>query len=505
MPHRGNFIWLLLGLLTLRLISSIWLPLVETSEPRYAEIARLMVESNDWITPWFEPGIPFWGKPPLSFWTQALSFKLFGINEFAARLPSFIATLGTAWLLWQLAFAMGQRRVAQNTVIIYLTTTLVYITACAVLTDPFLVLGTTWAMAAFYLAPNHPAWYWRYGFFIGLAIGLLAKGPLAMVLVFGPLSLWCMLSRSARPHLKALPWFTGGLLALSISLPWYIAAELKTPGFLNYFIVGEHFMRFIVGGWDGDLYGHAHQQLKGMIWVKWLLASFPWGIFAIALLVFNLVKKERRTILKTASKNPEISYLLLWSLFTPVFFSLAGNILWTYVLPALPAFALLLGRALECNTSIPPLFNKLARATPYLVPLFILGFTFLVVMQPALLNTEKGLIDYLAEQTDSAGEPITESGTIYYLSSSLPFSARFYSHATARLITLNELSDYLAEGKQINLVIRKSSWDIVEKLAPLPIHKRYEGRRHVLVDFQPTDHDAAKKKIHSASLGDFNL
>ncbi|WP_369011382.1 ArnT family glycosyltransferase, partial [Oligella urethralis] len=67
------------------------MPFSDTTEPRYAEIARLMLERNDWITPWFDPQTPFWGKPPLSFWLQALSMKFFGVSEFAARLPSYLS------------------------------------------------------------------------------------------------------------------------------------------------------------------------------------------------------------------------------------------------------------------------------------------------------------------------------------------------------------------------------------------------------------------------------
>ncbi|MGB5652064.1 MAG: glycosyltransferase family 39 protein, partial [Sedimenticolaceae bacterium] len=292
MWQRLNLAWLIIAFVVLRLVSMIWVPLADTSEPRYAEIARLMAVSNDWITPYFEPGVPFWGKPPLSFWTQAISFKIFGINEFAARLPSLLATLATAWMLWLFAMFSGGRRLAGYTAVIYGSGALVFVTAGAVLTDPFLVLGTTWSMAAFFLAPKHNSWFWRYGFFLGLAIGLLSKGPLAPVLTFGPIIIWLIQSPTRRVYISALPWLKGLLLMLVISLPWYIAAELKTPGFLNYFIVGEHFMRFIDPGWSGDLYGNAHNQPKGMIWPQWFVASFPWGLIAIAMLLWQLRARQ---------------------------------------------------------------------------------------------------------------------------------------------------------------------------------------------------------------------
>ncbi|MEP4393882.1 phospholipid carrier-dependent glycosyltransferase, partial [Marinobacter sp.] len=78
--------WVLAAVLFSRFIGMTLFPFVDTTEPRYAEIARLMAESGDWITPWFEPGVPFWGKPPLSFWAQAASLKIFGLSEFSLRL-----------------------------------------------------------------------------------------------------------------------------------------------------------------------------------------------------------------------------------------------------------------------------------------------------------------------------------------------------------------------------------------------------------------------------------
>ena len=75
------------------------MPLADTSEPRYAEIARLMAVTGDWVTPWFEPGVPFWGKPPLAFWAPALSIKLLGLSEFSLRLPAFAAMLGVLALV----------------------------------------------------------------------------------------------------------------------------------------------------------------------------------------------------------------------------------------------------------------------------------------------------------------------------------------------------------------------------------------------------------------------
>ncbi|HEU6454869.1 MAG TPA: glycosyltransferase family 39 protein, partial [Roseateles sp.] len=78
---------LLVLLVLARLSAMAWLPLMDTTEARYGDIGRRMAALGDWVTPWFDEGVPFWGKPPLSFWLTAASMRLFGLSEFAARLP----------------------------------------------------------------------------------------------------------------------------------------------------------------------------------------------------------------------------------------------------------------------------------------------------------------------------------------------------------------------------------------------------------------------------------
>ena len=125
-------------LLVARLFAMTALPLIDTSEPRYAEIARIMAVSGDWITPWFEPGVPFWGKPPLAFWAQALGIKLFGLSELAVRLPSFLVMLLVAGLVYIAAREVFGPRQARWATLILDTMLLPFVSAGDVLTDPFL-------------------------------------------------------------------------------------------------------------------------------------------------------------------------------------------------------------------------------------------------------------------------------------------------------------------------------------------------------------------------------
>lgn len=355
--------------LLLPLLSMAIIPFYDTSEPRYAEIARIMAESGDWITPWFKPGYAFWGKPPLSFWAQALSLKLFGSTELAARLPSWICLLLSCSLLLTGLRILYNSRVALFATLIYSTSALVYISSGAVLTDPFLNLGTTLSLVSFAVVAHahkpssaSTALYtsarpnvlserallgWQYGFFIGLAIGLLAKGPLAIVLSLTPIGVWYGLQKKQTRLAQTLPWISGLALMASISLPWYIMAEIKTPGFLRYFILGEHILRFVDPGWQGDLYGVAHKQAYGTIWLYWIQASFPWGVLLLTACAGALFKADLRGVLKQISQAPLFSYWVSSALTTPLFFTFAANILWTYVLPGMAGLSVVTAMLLD--------------------------------------------------------------------------------------------------------------------------------------------------------------
>ncbi len=314
-------------------------PLMDTTEARYAEIARIMVELNDWITPWFDYNVPFWGKPPLSFWLTAASFKLFGINEFAARLPHWIAGMFVVWLAWGMS-ARRSRQEALYTSALLLGSALFYVSAGAVMTDMVLTIGTTLVMRGFWLGLHgadkerqRESWL----LFVGLGIGLLAKGPVAVVLAVLPIGGWTIVTGNLALVWQRLSWFRGTLLTLAIAAPWYFLAEIHTPGFLNYFLLGEHWHRFVTAGWEGDLYGQAHDFPRGSIWLFLIADLLPWTLLMPVIALSR--RKKRLTVESAPSDRSWRSYLLFWGLAPAVFFTAAGNILWPYVLPGIPALA----------------------------------------------------------------------------------------------------------------------------------------------------------------------
>lgn len=435
--------WALLLLLTLRLISLGLYPLMDNTEARYAEIARVMGSTGDWVTPWFANGIPFWGKPPLSFWSTSLSFAVLGVNEFAARLPHFLTALGVGWLIWDWALRQGKQE-ALTAISLLAACSLTLIASGAVMTDMTLVLGSTLVMRGFWLALHGKveARGREAGlFFLGLVIGLLAKGPLVLVLAGLPVGLWTLLTRQYARVWHALPWWRGSLLVLALVAPWYIAAELRTPGFLDYFLVGEHWHRFVTPGWSGDRYGGAHSAPWGSIWAYVWFAVLPWSLF-LPLAWWRW--RKGGDVLAPLALGPVDSasqegkslqnYLVWWSLAPALFFTFAGNILWTYALPALPPLALLAAAWLCRQYSVARVNQLLARG---LVTGSVMLATFVVVLNLKSMEdfqTTKALV------TDYKVLNNRDEALFFY--PARPYSAAFYSLGQARPIA--QASDLVA-------------------------------------------------------------
>lgn len=469
----------LLAVLGIRLLAMMLMPFADTSEPRYAEIARIMAASGDWITPWFAPGEPFWGKPPLAFWAQALSGTLFGMREISLRLPSLLAMLGMLAILHQLGRRLYTEQAARWAVLVFSTMLLPLVAAGAVLTDAFLALGITLGMASFILAPQARSGFWRYGFFVGLAIGFLSKGPLAGVLMAGAIVPWLLWQGNATRHLRALPWVGGTALTLGLTLPWYLLAEWKTPGFLAYFMVGEHVLRFIDPGWAGDRYGTAHSRPYGAIWLDWAMAMLPWSPVGLWLLLRQGIDGALAARIRVFRRSPASTYLFAWAVATPAFFTLSGNILWTYVLPALPPVALGIGVGISRLEALAP--RRVVLACLLVVPIAAVVLGTLSIVQPNRFKTEKQLVAQAANAMQ-AGEPL-------YFVDSRPFSARFYSQGRAGLVAKEGLAAVLpGKNERVLLAVEKGDLADIRNRIPGPITPLYTSRRYVLLSISGTVH-----------------
>jgi 4-amino-4-deoxy-L-arabinose transferase-like glycosyltransferase len=433
---RWRWVALLLALLVLgRLLAMAGLPLMDTTEARYADIGRRMAELGDWVTPWHDLGQPFWGKPPLSFWLTAASFRLFGFTEFAARLPHFLCMLGVVALVARLA---RNRDEAWTTVALLGGAVLPLVAAGAVMTDEALVLGTTLAMVSFWRALHAPADQARnagWWFFVALAVGLLAKGPLALVLTGLPLVAWVLLTRRFSAARRALPWGPGLVLMAALALPWYALAEHRTPGFLAYFIVGEHWHRFVTPGWQGDLYGTAHRFPPGAIWAFAVVAVLPWSV--LTPLAAWRHRRGGGAVLEgpgadatpLVADHSRVLYLACWALAPLVFFTAARNIIWTYALPALPALALLgAGFLLQrVGKQATPRWLALGLALTLLA-----GVAGVVELREGGDMARRSSRELVARWLQAGGRLDGVGGPALVIVGQRQFSASFYSHGQAR-------------------------------------------------------------------------
>ena len=435
----SRWLWWILGAVALlRLLTLGLYPLTDTTEARYAEVARKMAELGNWVTPLYDYGVPFWAKPPLTTWLSAISIQLFGVNEFAARLPYFLLAVLIAWLLWAWVRRSSDRQ-AQLAVASMSGTLLYVIASAAVMTDLGLLLGTTLAMRGFWAAfepreSSRPKEVWM--LFVGMGIGLLAKGPIAVVLSGLPIGLWMLLTGNIKPSWQRLPWVKGSLLTLAIAAPWYVMAEISTPGFWEYFFIGEHWNRFTVTGWAGDKYGTAHATQRGAIWLFALAAVMPWTALLPMLWLGRKAAPALQSPEPSAYSRDFAFYLLAFSVAPCLFFTMSGNILWTYVLPALPAMALLAARWLSTDAR--------TRWVNGVVGTGVLAMTCLVAAffgREQLNDSWKSAKTVvLAHQAKGASHPLLFMGD-------LPYSASYYAQGKVKALPGNaELAARLASG-----------------------------------------------------------
>jgi hypothetical protein len=139
--------------------------------------------------------------------------------------------------------------------------------------------------------------------------------------------------------------FSGGALMVALSVPWYVLAERRTPGFLYYFLVGEHLMKFLQPGWTGDRYGAGRGGSSGWVWPFVMVGTLPWSLCVAE----ALARPSLRAMIpvRKALADPWIRCLLLWAIVPLIFFTLAGNVGLPYVLPTLPPIALLIAQMLR--------------------------------------------------------------------------------------------------------------------------------------------------------------
>jgi predicted membrane-bound mannosyltransferase len=300
--------------------------LIGADEPRYAQVAREMLARHDWITPTLG-GSPWLEKPPLYYWQAMLAYRIFGVSDWAARLPSaldgFLLVLAVYWFLRR--FRPGYEL---DGALMLATAAGMVGYARAASMDMALAATFSIAMLAWF------AWFEsanrRYlaAFYAFLALAMLAKGPVAPFLAASIIVILAALQRSPQIIWKTLSP-PGIVLFCAIALPWYILVQLRNPQFFHAFIVEHNLARF-----GTNLYHHP-EPFWYYIPVT-LLSWLPWAVFVVVALVWAF-RKFRDSDSDALSK-----FLVIWIAVVVVFFSISRSKLPGYVLPALPPGIVLL-------------------------------------------------------------------------------------------------------------------------------------------------------------------
>ena len=326
------FLLLVAGLL---FFTKLRAPLLEPQEPRYAEIPRQMLQEGSFIVPVLH-GEPYLDKPPLLYWLVMASYSLFGVSDQAARLVPGLAGVLTVLIsyLWGRRVA-GERAALCGALVLCLSPGFIYRERMLTF-DSVLCLWVVAALAAAHTALAGPRL--RRGWWIlsaaACGLGILTKGPVALVLVAGPVLAFAFLDRrGARPGWRAGAAYL--LAAGAVAFPWYAAIAYREPQFVVSFFWTHNVVRF--------LQPFDHEE-PFWYYAPWLaLGLLPWALLLPGLARFL----SRRDSESAARRTPALGFFLLAAGWTIFFFSASGCKRPVYLLPAMPALALALGCYLD--------------------------------------------------------------------------------------------------------------------------------------------------------------
>lgn len=321
-----------------------------------AQIARTMVETGDWVTPRLN-GIAYFEKPALRFWLVAASYLVFGIHDWAARIPYALAAVSLCWLvrgIGRWAFRANGGDAGTLAGLVLASCIGLFLFTRILIPDVVLTLTTTLAMYGLLRAldPDEPQpRRWAALLAVSLGLGFLLKGLVAFVFPVGAGLAYLFFTKQLwrwRAWQRLAP-FSGTLIILLLCVPWLVLATLRNPpyfdftmksepgqyhGFFWFFFFNEHLFRYLNLRYPRDY----NTVPRPLFWLYHLLWLFPWSVYFpfVARLSFRPTERAGRTRL----------LCLCWIGFTLLFFTFSTTQEY-YSMPCYPALALLLGAALS--------------------------------------------------------------------------------------------------------------------------------------------------------------
>ncbi|HET8548185.1 MAG TPA: glycosyltransferase family 39 protein, partial [Bryobacteraceae bacterium] len=346
-----------------------------------AQIARNMLESGDWVTARLN-GVPYLEKSPLVYWLIAGSFAIFGVHDWAARLPIALSAIALCWVTARMGAWAFSGRVAYYAGLVMATCAGLWLFTRILIPDVMLTLVIALAMWVFLRALEGDGRRWAYAFWACIGIGVLLKGLVAAVF---PIAAGAVYLAVTRSDWRRLHPFTGAPIALVIAAPWHVAATLANPpyvdltprseagqyhGFFWFYFLNEHVFRFLNMRYPRDY----NTVPRPLFWLLHLLWLFPWSVYLPQVFRLSYRPVDRAGRMRLLA--------LCWAGFVLVFFTFSTTQEY-YSMPAYPALALLLACGAGCQ---PAAGRQPARAARAAAAICLAAVVFILIRvwnQPA--------------------------------------------------------------------------------------------------------------------------
>ncbi|HLJ86487.1 MAG TPA: glycosyltransferase family 39 protein [Candidatus Angelobacter sp.] len=319
-------------------------PLLDDADTVHAEAAREMLARNDWVTLHIDQGIRYLEKAPFMYWTIATSFKLFGVQDWSARLPIALGVLALLLVVYRLGRRVYGEEAGLYSALAMATGFGPFIFTRILIPDMmvglWLAVGFDFLLST--LEQEKPSRWLCWGLAATMALNVLTKGLIGLVFPIGILLVFLFLTGNLR-HLLKLRLLSGFLVFLAIAAPWHLLAGFRNPaqgqarGFFWFYFVNEHFLRYLNKRYPND-YDTVPLLLFWGLMLLWLM---PWTAFVVQ----ALGQVPRKVQQWRAGLNREQQATLLfaiWMLLVLAFFSFSSRQEY-YVIPGVPGVALLIG------------------------------------------------------------------------------------------------------------------------------------------------------------------
>lgn len=316
------------------------MPLMEPDEGRYALIPQAMNESNDYVTPHLK-GVVYLEKPPLGYWATALSFKIFGENEFSSRFFPALCAWGCIFLVYFMGCYFHDRKTGLYSAAILTTCLLPFALGRINILDMPLTLFLAWTIwfgFRYFAEDRKHHKKWIYLFYSGAALAFLTKGLIGLIFPFAIIGFWLLWLGKWREVFRLISP-VGAIVFMIMVGPWIYFVQRANPDFLFFFFIQEHFLRYTTT---------MHERTEPFYYYILIIlgGALPWWPY-LPKAISGLRKGMQRFTVRTMFQREEACLFLAWAGIILLFFSLSSSKLASYITPIFPPLAVLMGHIIR--------------------------------------------------------------------------------------------------------------------------------------------------------------